>query len=157
MGILDFLGLGETAGKAIASPIEAVGNVVDKLFTSDEERAAADAVMERLRQHPAELQTELNKIEAAHRSVFVAGWRPSIGWVCSASLAAFFIPQFVLGAVIWVMACVRIMQTIEISAGNILTVLPPYPVDGSDLMALVTAMLGFGTLRTIEKFGGKTK
>ena len=28
-------------------------------------------------------QIELNKIEAQHRSIFVAGWRPAIGWVCA--------------------------------------------------------------------------
>ena len=29
-----------------------------------------------------ELQGEINKIEAQHRTIFVAGWRPFIGWVC---------------------------------------------------------------------------
>jgi hypothetical protein len=50
-------------GQAIASPVEAVGNVFDKLFTSDEEKLQAQAVLEKLRQHPGELQVELNKIE----------------------------------------------------------------------------------------------
>ena len=29
---------------------------------------------------PLLAQIELNKIEAAHRLIFVAGWRPFIGW-----------------------------------------------------------------------------
>jgi len=31
-------------------------------------------------------QIELNKVEAAHKSIFVAGWRPFIGWVCGLGL-----------------------------------------------------------------------
>ena len=34
-----------------------------------------------------ELQTKINEIEAGHRTVFVAGWRPFIGWVCGVALA----------------------------------------------------------------------
>ncbi len=38
-----------------------------------------------------ELQAEINKIEAQHRTIFVAGWRPFIGWVCGVALAYNFI------------------------------------------------------------------
>ena len=38
-----------------------------------------------------QLQTKINEIEAGHRSVFVAGWRPFIGWVCGVALAYNFI------------------------------------------------------------------
>ena len=34
----------------------------------------------------AEVQTKMNEAEASHRSVFVAGWRPFIGWVCGIGL-----------------------------------------------------------------------
>lgn len=34
----------------------------------------------------AEVQTKINEAEATHRSVFVAGWRPFIGWVCGFGL-----------------------------------------------------------------------
>ena len=34
----------------------------------------------------AEVQTKINEAEATHRSVFVAGWRPFIGWVCGLGL-----------------------------------------------------------------------
>ena len=34
---------------------------------------------------PSLAQIEPNKIEAGHRSIFVAGWRPFIGWVSAAS------------------------------------------------------------------------
>lgn len=31
-------------------------------------------------------QVDLNKVEAAHKSIFVAGWRPFVGWVCGIGL-----------------------------------------------------------------------
>ena len=34
----------------------------------------------------AEVQTKINVAEATHRSVFVAGWRPFVGWVCGFGL-----------------------------------------------------------------------
>jgi len=38
-----------------------------------------------------ELQSEINKVEAQHRTIFVAGWRPFIGWVCGVALAYNFV------------------------------------------------------------------
>ena len=91
------------------------------------------------------MQSEVNKIEAAHRTVFVAGWRPFIGWVCGVSLAAFYIPQFVMGSYMWVKIC--------LAAGEI----TPYPMDDTGLMQLVLAMLGMAGIRTYEKVAGKSK
>ena len=34
----------------------------------------------------AEVQAKINEAEATHRTVFVAGWRPFIGWVCGLGL-----------------------------------------------------------------------
>jgi len=136
---------GGVAGETIASPVEAVGNVLDKLFTSDEEKAAADAVMEKLRQQPHLLQGEINKIEAAHRSVFVAGWRPWIGWICGFGIATYFLPQHVLAAILWV----RMAWNAD--------ALPPYPIGPDALLELTLAMLGLGLLRSAEKFGKVAK
>ncbi|WP_390896828.1 3TM-type holin [Rubinisphaera margarita] len=30
------------------------------------------------------MQADINKVEAGHASIFVAGWRPFIGWVRAA-------------------------------------------------------------------------
>lgn len=146
MGFLSFLGLGKQAGDAIASPIDAVGNVLDKLFTSDDERAHATIVMEKLRQYPAELQVEVNKLEAQHRSTFVSGWRPAIGWVCAASLFVFYVPQFSLASYLWVKTCLATSQLVA------------YPITSiAGLMELVFGMLGLAGLRTVEKFGKVTR
>ena len=123
-------------GGGVALPVEAVGNALDKLFTSDEELAQAEAVMEKLRQQPGALQVELNKIEAQHRSVFVAGWRPYIGWVCGTGLAFTFL----------------VNPVIQWYTGK------PGPVLPSEIMTeLVIALLGLGALRTAEKFAGRAK
>ena len=123
-------------GSEVAQPIEAIGNVVDKLFTSDEERAQGKLLMEKLAQHPSDLQVELNKVEANHRSIFVAGWRPFIGWVCGTGLSFVFV----------------INPVIQWFTGK------PGPVMPVDVMLeLILAMLGMGALRTYEKVQGKTK
>lgn len=119
-----------------AQPIDAVGNAIDKIFTSDEERAQAAAVMEKLRQQPHILQAEITKIEASHRSMFVAGGRPAIIWICAAGLSFPFVINPVL-------------QWYTGTAG------PALPTDS--LINLVLALIGLGALRTAEKFGGKAK
>jgi hypothetical protein len=135
--------LGKIFGVGAAEPIKAVGDVLDGLFTSDEERLDKKAVLERLAQKPGELQAAINKIEAQHRSVFVAGWRPFIGWVCGAGIAWAFIGHPIFE---WVV-------TVFMPARGIVA-----PVIVTDhLFELVLAMLGMGGLRTLEKFGGKAK
>lgn len=146
MSLLSILGLGKAAGDAVTQPIEAIGNVFDKLFTSDAERAQAEMVLEKLRQHPLELQVEINKIEAVHPSILVAGWRPFIGWVLGISLGCYYIPQFALAAILWAKSCWAV---------NAVSPFPIYDISG--LSELVIAMLGLAGLRTAEKFGGITK
>jgi hypothetical protein len=85
-------------------------------------------------------QIDVNKAEAQHRSVWVAGWRPGIGWVCTAGLAWAFIGQPVAE---WVLT----LRGIEVA-------LPQLYLDY--LMELVLAMLGMAGLRTFEKMRGVT-
>lgn len=141
---------GEAAGKAVATAaapvIDSVGAALDRLFTSDDEKAKAAFVIEQLRMHPQELQVELNKIEAGSTSWWVAGWRPYIGWVCGTSLAIYYIPQFAMASIIWAAACW--------STGSI----QPYPVSQiSGLLELLGAMLGIAGMRTYEKVQGVGK
>jgi len=132
-------------GSAAKEPIEAIGNVFDKLFTSDEEKRHAEAVMEKLKQQPALLAGEISKVHASHRSVFVAGARPFILWVAGISLAFFYIPQYAMAAYIWTAQCLE--------SGELVA----YPVSADGLIELVIALLGLGVLRTIEKAKGLTK
>ncbi len=129
----------------VSTVVDSVGGVLDNLFTSDEEREEAKRLMAQVQDKPLQDQRDVNKIEAAHRTIFVAGWRPAIGWVCAVSLASYYIPQFVLGSIVWVKTC--------LAAGQ----LSAYPLEIDGITGLVASLLGLGTLRTVEKFGGKTK
>lgn len=129
-------------GGSIAEPITAVGNVLDQLFTSDEERLTKQEAMLRLAQEPHMAQIELNKLEAQHRSIFVAGWRPFIGWVCGIALAYHFIIRDLL---VW--AFINWAPDL----------VPPPQLAMEHLMTVVVSLLGLGGLRSFEKFTGKAK
>lgn len=80
-------------------------------------------------------QIEVNKQEAASLSVFVAGWRPFIGWVCGSAFAWVFVLQ-PLGVFI-------------LTATGHKIELPT--LDLGQMMPILLGMLGLGTMRTYEK------
>jgi len=83
-------------------------------------------------------QIEVNKNEAANQSFFVSGWRPSVGWACSAT----FITQYVIGP---------LTTYISHAVGHPID----FPkMDFSELMPILLGMLGLGGYRTIEKIKG---
>lgn len=84
-----------------------------------------------------QVQSEINKIEAQHRSVFVSGWRPFIGWVCGVALLYNFILRDIIA---WISP----------------TVMPP-SIQMEHLMTILFGLLGLGGLRTFEKIKDKTK
>lgn len=132
----------------IGGIVETVGKVADDLFTSDEERAKAELEAYRAETERIGGQIEINKAEAQHASVFVAGWRPAVGWVSVLALAYQFIlyPLLVWG---W-----SGMQ----AAGWIAASLPAPPLlDVEALMVLITGMLGIAGARTWEKLKGAAK
>lgn len=85
-----------------------------------------------------ELQAEINKMEAQHRTVFVAGWRPFIGWVCGFALAYNFVLRDLL---IWFFG----PET------------APPALQMEHLMTVLVGMLGLGGMRTFEKLNDKSK
>lgn len=129
--------------------VKAVGDTVDKLFTSDEERMEKqneqlkanreyDYLENKLIAEQNAQQAEINKVEAASTSLFVAGWRPAIGWVGATALAYKFILYPIL--------CWAITMHPGIT-------LPPTPtVD--ELYPIILGMLGIGTLRSFDKWKG---
>ena len=85
-----------------------------------------------------ELQAEINKIEAQHRTIFVAGWRPFIGWVCGVALAYNFILRDLL---VWFIGPEQVPPALQME----------------HLMTVLVGMLGLGGMRTFEKFKDKAK
>jgi len=126
----------------ILAAIPAVMPLVGKLFDlipDGNARAKAEAEFQRALLDAAVKadadNREINKAEAQHQSIFVAGWRPFIGWVCGTALAFQYLirPFWIWIAAIWFPAA-------------------PVPpgLDGM-LWELMCCMLGIGGLRTIEK------
>ena len=123
-----------------------LGNVLNRFFPDKEKAAEAQRAIETaLLENAAQInlaQIEVNKEEAQHRTIFVAGWRPFIGWVCGIALAWHFVGVPVtLFFIAW-------------SGAEV----PELPVfDMNSLMTVLTGMLGLGGLRTFEKMKGLTK
>ena len=123
--------------------VDSIGVAFDNVVTSDEERLVLANAMAKIKQEPARLQVMLNALDAKG-NWFNSGWRPSIGWVCSVSLAMYFVPQYAIAAAVWVKAC----------AVSKWTELPPYPVSSDAVMELTLAMLGMAVIRSAEKMSG---
>ena len=126
----------------VGALLPALGTLVDRLIpdTAAAQRAKDDmeAQLVASANEAALAQVEVNKIEAAHSSVFVSGWRPSIGWVCAAGLA-------------WVFVLAPVASWGLVISG-VKAELPGIQTDY--LLELVVAMLGMGGLRTFEKMRG---
>ena len=124
---MTILGLGEVADFA--------SKLADKLLP-DKGQQEKDALAWQIAQLQA--QTSVNQAEASNQSVFVAGWRPAVGWSCA--LAFFW--SYVLGPFL-----------------NWFAALAGHPVnlpvlDLSAMMPVLLGMLGLGGMRSIEKVKG---
>jgi len=141
MGIFDLFSKG--TADAVKGAVEGVGSGLGTLATDlraaikgpevDPNRIqelAAEA--ERLKAQNAEAQARINETEARHASVFVAGWRPFIGWVCGFG----FLYQVVFYPILhgWI---------------NHLEPLAP-----DSLYPVLFGILGLGLYRTYEKRSG---
>lgn len=126
----------------IPSLLPVLGEVLDRVIpdraAAEKARVEMEAALLQAATAQAGQQAAINQAEAGHSSVFVAGWRPAIGWVCAAALAWAFI---VAPVATWALAVLGIRET-----------LPAIMTD--NLFELVLAMLGLGGLRTFEKLKG---
>jgi hypothetical protein len=122
--------------------LPALTEVLDRVIPDQAAAAKAKLEMEaRLLEAAtaqAAQQTEINKIEAAHQSIFVSGWRPYIGWVCGMAIAWAFLLAPMLT---WLLPLTGVVAAVP-------------PLQTEFLLELVFAMLGLGGLRTFEKLKG---
>jgi hypothetical protein len=131
---MSIIGIGEIA--------QAVGGIVNK-FLPDKSQEEKDALTRELAQLQfdqavIQSQTDTNKAEASNNSVFVAGWRPFVGWVCGCAFAW----AFVAGPLVSY-------------AARLLGATVALPVlDLSQLSPVLMGMLGLGAMRTVEKVNG---
>ena len=73
--------------------VKSVGGIIDSLHTSQEEKDNAKIKLQALENELKTKQIDVNKVEAGHRSIFVAGWRPFLGWVSGISVAFVYLFQ----------------------------------------------------------------
>tara|TARA_R110000765_G_scaffold302876_1_gene397053 strand:- start:545 stop:922 length:378 start_codon:yes stop_codon:yes gene_type:complete len=115
--------------QALIGPIS---GLLDKFVENKDQRNALaheiSTMAERHAQELAKGQLAVNAVEAAHKSLFVAGWRPAIGWICGLAL---------------------LYSTILAPILSIWLTVPP--VDSSLLTTVLMGMLGLGAMRTVEK------
>ena len=122
--------------------IAPVTGLLDK-FIEDKDKKNAIAfqlstMAERHAQELAKAQIEVNKTEAAHRSLFVSGWRPAVGWTCCLGLASNYL---LIPMANFALALAD--STIEVPV-----------LDISTMMPVLMGMLGLGAMRTAEKVKG---
>jgi hypothetical protein len=116
-----------------------VTDLLDKFIEDKDQKARlAHDVATMAQKHAQELakyQLEVNKTEAAHKSMFVAGWRPSVGWVCCLGLASNYI-------------VIPMANFVLVISGSSVTV---PSLDLSGMMPVLMGMLGLGAMRSYEK------
>jgi hypothetical protein len=130
---------------AFLALLNPISSILDKILP---DKAANDAAKAQLlsMQLSGDIQAQLaqlevNKTEAASQSVFVAGWRPGVGWTCTAGLAyATFIQPF--------------LQFLLVAFHSSFDPAKLPQVNTAELIALLTGLLGLGTMRTVEKIQG---
>src|SRR6056300_361662 len=122
-----------------------VTGLLDKFIEDKDQKAAlAHEVATMAQNHAQELskgQLEVNKVEAAHNSLFVAGWRPFIGWTCGLGM---------FGNFITIPFSNFILALLEYDI-----VIPLVPLE--TMMPVLMGMLGLGAMRTYEKKAGVSK
>jgi len=133
-------------GALLPAVLPLVKDVIGSFLPEDpKKRAEAERKIEaHLTEHLAKIdiaQLEINKVEAASRSTFVAGWRPFIGWSCGVALAWNYIAQPIL-----VFTLAQTGHLVDLPA-----------LDMSQMMPVLMGMLGLGGLRTFEKYKSVSK
>jgi hypothetical protein len=123
-------------------------DIINKFIPDPAQKAQAAYQMAQLQQQEQfkqldvqiqamQAQTDTNKVEAASQSLFVAGWRPFIGWVCGSGLAY----QYMVNPLFSWAAAIQHWP------------LPPN-LDLSTLITMLGGLLGLGAMRTVEKVKG---
>lgn len=129
----------------LGSLVGPVTGLLDKFIEDkDQKNALAHEIAtlaEKQAHEAAMAQVQVNAAEAKHRSIFVAGWRPFVGWICAVALAYHFVLQPII--------------VFAAGAAGIFVELPEFDMDS--LMTVLLGMLGLGGLRTYEKKAGLTK
>ena len=129
-------------GKLVDPVSDILGKVVED---KDQKARLAHEIATMAERHAQELakgQIDINKEEAKSRNIFIAGWRPFVGWTCGLALFWHFLG---LPVTLFVTGWFNLQH-------------PPLPeFDMNSLMTVLLGMLGLGGMRSFEKFKGVAK
>jgi len=128
--------------------IQGVGSILDNLITTDEERAKLALQDKALDVSLLQGQIDVNREQAKHASVFVAGARPALLWTGVGALTYQFM---VYPLLTWAWALLQAADWVPRDMG------PPPMLDIEALMVLMTGVLGLGGYRTFEKVKGRAR
>ena len=129
----------------IGAIIDSVGKVASDLINTDKERIELELEGKRIDQATDLAQMEVNKTEAQNQNLFVAGWRPAIGWVGAAAMAYQFLAYPLL---VWSWTWMQAEQIVPQD------VKPPPMLDTEALWVILSGMLGIAGMRSFEKTRG---
>ena len=119
--------------------------LLDKVVQDKDQKARlAHEVATMAQRHAQELakgQLEVNKAEAQHRSLFISGWRPAVGWCCVFGMMGNYM---VIPFANFVLALLEIDVVVPL-------------IDTATMMPVLMGMLGLGAMRTYEKRTGVSK
>jgi len=122
------------------SVIGVAGKVLDKFVEDKDLKTKLEAELKAQIVSLDLAQANTNLEQAKHPSIFVAGARPSIMWICAFGLGWQFVFQPIA---VWILA---------MSGSDSLILLPDIKTDG--LLTLTLSMLGLGGMRSFEKSKG---
>lgn len=126
----------------ITALIQPVTKLLDKVIpdADTKQRIAHEiATLAETQAHEiAKAQIEVNRTEAGNKNLFVAGWRPAVGWVCCLGMASNFL--------------VIPLANFALALSGSSVVVPL--IDLSTMLPVLMGMLGLGGLRTYEKTKG---
>jgi hypothetical protein len=127
------------------SLINPVASIIDRILP---DKAANDAAKANLLQMQlkgeldasvAQVQVDLE--EAKSQSIFVAGWRPFVGWACGFAFAYAYIVQPFIQVLL--VAFHSTFDATKLPTANL-----------SEMMPVLLGMLGLAAARTVEKVQG---
>lgn len=132
-------------GSILGDLIKPIKDVVSEVVVDKDKRNEINLKLQELvdksdeRYHEQLMgQIAVNTEEAKHASIFVAGWRPFIGWVGGVGLAYSFILAPFIEFIARLFGYSGVM---------------PEP-DAAQLLTLVLSMLGVGAMRSYDKSKG---
>lgn len=123
----------------ITAALDIGGKLIDRLWPDPTERDRARLELLRMQQAGELAQIAVNTEEARNPSLFVAGWRPAVGWCCALACG-------------WNWLGLPIAKLIAELLGHPITL---GPADLSEMWPVLLGMLGLGGLRTLERLSGK--